>query len=187
MMSRLREIRKAKGLTLADLAARCDPPTTAVTIGRLETGMRSLSLPWLERLAKALEIDAKSLIADSADPTIPVAALLAADGPIAPTEPLSLHPESAPPGTVAMLVRASQGEYRAGDTLWLQQLPPERFHEAVNCDILVPRPVGRFLFGRLAATDGRKLQIMPLKPGSRQAIAADAPWIGRAITLIRPL
>ena len=187
MMSRLREIRKAKGLTLADVAARCDPPTTAVTIGRLETGMRSLSVPWLERLAKALDIDPKSLIADSADPTLPVAALLTTEGPVAPSETLSLHPEAAPPGTIALLVRASQGEYRAGDTLWLQQLPPERFHEALNCDILAPRPVGRFIFGRLAGAEGRKLQILPLKPGSRQAIATDAPWIGRVITLIRNL
>ena len=38
MLNRIRDIRKAKGLTLADLAAACDPPTTAQTIGRLETG-----------------------------------------------------------------------------------------------------------------------------------------------------
>ncbi|RXL42674.1 XRE family transcriptional regulator, partial [Citrobacter sp. AAK_AS5] len=35
MMSRLREIRKSRGLTLAEVAALCTPPTTAVTIGRL--------------------------------------------------------------------------------------------------------------------------------------------------------
>lgn len=187
MLSRLREIRRAKGLTLADVAARCNPPTTAVTIGRLETGLRSLSVAWLERLAGALEVDPKSLMADSADPNIPVAALLGTDGPFAPSEPIMLHPEAAPVGTVALLVRASQGEYRSGDTIWLQQLPPERFPEALNCDVLVPRPVGRFLFGRLAGTEGRKLQILPTKPGARQAIAADAPWLGRVIRLIRPL
>lgn len=187
MMSRLREIRKARGLTLADVAARCNPPTTAVTIGRLETGLRNLSVAWLERLGGALEVDPKSLIADCGDPNIPVAALLGADGPFAPGEPIMLHPEVSPAGTIALLVRASQGEYRGGDTLWLQQLPPDRFPEALNCDVLVPRPVGRFLFGRLAGIEGRKLQILPMRAGARQAIAADAPWLGRAIRLIRPL
>ena len=44
MQSRIRDVRKAKGLTLADVAARCKPATTAQTIGRLETGTRVLSL-----------------------------------------------------------------------------------------------------------------------------------------------
>ena len=44
MINRIRDIRKAKNLTLADVAARCTPPTTAQSIGRLETGMRQLSL-----------------------------------------------------------------------------------------------------------------------------------------------
>ncbi|MBX9885807.1 MAG: helix-turn-helix domain-containing protein, partial [Novosphingobium sp.] len=47
MINRIRDIRRQKGLTLADVAARCAPPTTAQTIGRLETGMRSLSLGWM--------------------------------------------------------------------------------------------------------------------------------------------
>lgn len=57
MNNRIRDIRKAKGMTLADLAAACAPPTTAQTIGRLETGMRSLSLTWMNRIAAALEVD----------------------------------------------------------------------------------------------------------------------------------
>ena len=34
MQSRIRDVRRAKGLTLADVAMRCNPPTTAQTIGR---------------------------------------------------------------------------------------------------------------------------------------------------------
>ncbi|HKX36332.1 MAG TPA: helix-turn-helix transcriptional regulator, partial [Rhizorhapis sp.] len=44
MITCIREIRKAKGLTLEDVAQRCDPPTTAQTIGRLETGTRTVSV-----------------------------------------------------------------------------------------------------------------------------------------------
>ncbi len=53
MINRIRDIRKDKGMTLADVAAHCSPPTTAQTIGRLETGMRQLSLTWMTRTARS--------------------------------------------------------------------------------------------------------------------------------------
>ena len=37
MITAIRDVRRAKGLTLEQVANRCDPPTTAQTIGRLET------------------------------------------------------------------------------------------------------------------------------------------------------
>lgn len=187
MLSRLREIRKAKGLTLADVAARCQPATTAVTIGRLETGTRQLTIPWIDRLSKALDVDARQLIAQDSDPRIPVAAQLSIEGAVSLTAPMTLHAPAPLPGAIGLAVRDSQGDYRAGDQLWLEQLPPERFGEALNTDVLVPRPVGRFAFGRLVATEGSRLQILPARSGGRQTVVADAPWIGRVCTLIRPL
>ncbi|WP_448582293.1 helix-turn-helix domain-containing protein [Thermaurantiacus sp.] len=187
MTSRLRELRKARGMTLAELAARCSPPTTAVTIGRLETGMRQLSLPWMERLAAALGIEPADLLPSQSTTSLAVAAILGRDGPAAPSAPLTTPLPVPVAGAIALLVQASAGDYRAGDTLWLEQLPPERFSEAVNTDILAPRPVGRFAFGRLAAIEGARLQILPPAPGSRQVIVSDPPWIGRALTLIRRL
>ncbi|WP_448585657.1 helix-turn-helix domain-containing protein [Thermaurantiacus sp.] len=187
MTSRLRELRKARGLTLAELAARCAPPTTAVTIGRLETGMRKLSVPWLERLAAALGVEPADLLPGGSVASVPVAALLGRDGPVAPAAALSLPPPIPGGNTIALMVQASAGDYRAGDTLWLDQLPPESFPEAINTDVLVPRPVGRFAFGRLAAIEGQRLQILPPAPGSRQVIVTDPPWIGRVATLVRRL
>ncbi|WP_194744723.1 helix-turn-helix domain-containing protein [Thermaurantiacus tibetensis] len=187
MTSRLRELRKARGLTLAELAARCDPPTTAVTIGRLETGMRRLTLPWMERIAKALDVAPADLLPERSATSLPVAAVLGRDGAQAPSAPLMAPVPVPVAGAIALLVQASAGDYRAGDTLWLEQLPPERFAEAVNTDVLVPRPVGRFAFGRLAAVEAGRLQILPPAPGSRQVVVADPPWIGRAAMLIRRL
>jgi transcriptional regulator with XRE-family HTH domain len=187
MMNRLRELRKARGLTLADVAARCAPPTTAVTIGRLETGTRQLTLPWMQRLATALDVDPRQLLAQESEADIPVAALLTSDGAQALAAPLSLTAPLPPPGTIGLIVRDSQGDYRAADQLWLEQLPPERFADAVNTDILVPRAVGRFAFGRLVATEGSRLQLLPSKPGSRQTVIADAPWIARVHTLVRAM
>jgi transcriptional regulator with XRE-family HTH domain len=62
MINRIREIRKAKGMTLADLGEACHPPTTAQTIGRLETGMRNLSTKWMERIGAALGVDPAVLV-----------------------------------------------------------------------------------------------------------------------------
>ena len=62
MINRIRDIRRQKGWTLADLAAACDPPTTAQTIGRLETGMRNLSLSWMNRIGAALGVDPETLV-----------------------------------------------------------------------------------------------------------------------------
>ncbi|MCH8347963.1 MAG: helix-turn-helix domain-containing protein [Proteobacteria bacterium] len=58
--SRIREIRKQKGLTLQEVAGRCG--TTAQTIGRLETGMRTLSLDWVNRIAKALGVPRQAIV-----------------------------------------------------------------------------------------------------------------------------
>ncbi|HZG33983.1 MAG TPA: helix-turn-helix transcriptional regulator, partial [Sphingopyxis sp.] len=62
MINSIRAVRRAKGLTLDEVAQRCDPPTTAQTIGRLETGTRTLSLGWMNRIAKALGVDAADLV-----------------------------------------------------------------------------------------------------------------------------
>ena len=77
-----------------------------------------------------------------------------------------------------MTVAASVGDYRAGDEIWLETLTPEAFAHALNRDVLVPRPAGRFLFGRLIDRDEERLQLLPLGAGARQQIVANPAWIG---------
>ena len=62
MINRIRDVRRQKGVTLAEVAAACDPPTTAQTVGRLETGMRNLSLDWMNRIAAALGVEPQMLL-----------------------------------------------------------------------------------------------------------------------------
>lgn len=50
--NRLRELREARGLTLADLAERLG--TTNQQISHLELGKRQLTVDWLRRLGEAL-------------------------------------------------------------------------------------------------------------------------------------
>jgi transcriptional regulator with XRE-family HTH domain len=101
MINRIREIRRQKGLTLADVAARCQPPTTAQTIGRLETGTRSLSLKWMNRIGAALAIDPELLVRAADDTQAEVIARLTPAG----TEPIAT-PVPAPCPTRSMATKA---------------------------------------------------------------------------------
>ena len=65
MITRIREVRRARGMTLDDVAKACSPPTTPQTIGRLETGTRTVSVGWLNRIASALGVDAAELFGRS--------------------------------------------------------------------------------------------------------------------------
>lgn len=185
MHSRIRDVRKARGLTLAEVAARCDPPTTAQTIGRLETGMRTVSMAWLRRIAAALDVPTTELVTLPDRPELPVVATLGAHGPAALTQPRTLVPPSAPAGWMALDVAVSHGDYRVGDVLWLEPLDASRFAQALNRDVLAPRPVGRFAFGRLVDVAPGRLALLPPEAGARQLVLAETPWIGVVRQLVR--
>ncbi|NNC73434.1 MAG: helix-turn-helix transcriptional regulator, partial [Sphingomonadaceae bacterium] len=180
MITAIREVRKAKGLTLQEVADRCDPPTTAQTIGRLETGTRTVSVGWLNRIADALGVDAADLVSMPEQADLPVAAILGGEGAQAPRHKATLPPPHPEPGMVGVQVTAGIGDYRAGDELWCARIAPQDFAGALNRDVLVPRPAGRFLFGRLIGREGDRLQLLPLGAGGRQQVVSDPEWIGVA-------
>ena len=187
MITRIREVRRARGMTLDDVAQACVPPTTPQTIGRLETGTRTVSVGWLNRIAAALGVEAQDLVDGSATSDLKVAALLGPNGASAPRRAAIVVPPKIGDGQIAVIVTGSVGDYRAGDELWCQSLAIEGYAQALNRDVLVPRPAGRFLFGRLINRDEEKLQILPLEAGGRQQVIANPPWLGVATRLVRRL
>ena len=187
MITRIREVRRARGLTLDDVAQRCDPPTTPQTIGRLETGTRTVSVGWLNRIAKALGVEAQDLVEGGDKAELKVVAILGAGGALAPRKAAIVVPPHVDEGQIAVLVGASIGDYRAGDELWCETLQPGDYARALNRDVLVPRPAGRFLFGRLINRDEERLQILPLEPGGRQQVVANPAWLALASRLVRSL
>jgi hypothetical protein len=86
-----------------------------------------------------------------------------------------------------VLVSGSVGDYRAGDELWCDALSPGEYARALNRDVLIPRPAGRFLFGRWFNRDEDKLQVLPLEAGGRQQVVANPQWLGVATRLVRSL
>jgi transcriptional regulator with XRE-family HTH domain len=187
MISRIRDVRRARRMTLQQVADACVPPTTAQTIGRLETGMRTVSVDWLNRIAAALKVEAKDLVRLPDRVDLPVAAVLGADGVLAPRGDRLVVPPQPADDHLAMLIESSLGEYRAGDEIWLERLPPERFATALNRDLLVPRPGSRFLFGRLIGLEPERLQLLPLGSGGRQMIVSSPGWAAVATRLVRAL
>ena len=187
MITRIREVRRARGMTLDDVARACRPPTTPQTIGRLETGTRTVSVGWLNRIAAALGVEAQDLVEGGDSAELKVVATLGPGGAHAPRRAGIVVPPRAGADQVAITVSGSVGDYRAGDDLWCETLAPEAFGRALNRDVLVPRPAGRFLFGRLINRDEGKLQLIPLEPGARQQVVANPPWLAVATKLVRSL
>ena len=187
MITAIREVRRAKGMTLDDVARACVPPTTAQTIGRLETGTRTVSVAWLNRIAAALGVTAADLVTLPERPDIAVAAVLDGNGAHAPRRPASVVPPAPAAELIAVTVAGGVGDYRAGDEIWCERLAPARYAAALNRDVLVPRPAGRFVFARLIGREGDRLHLLPLGAGARQQVVSDPPWIARAVRLIRSL
>lgn len=190
MINRIRDIRRQKGLTLADVAARCTPATTAQTIGRLETGMRQLSLTWMNRIAAALQVEPELLLRSDVADSPKYIARLTAEG----AEPLPAPRDAILPsalggddGLVAMTIEAGAGEYRSGDQLWLRQHGPDHYPRLLNRDVLVPRPGGRFAFGRMIDRDDTRVAILAPAAGTRQIVVESPAWIAVAEMLVRAL
>ncbi len=193
MINRIREFRKAKGMTLADLAEACDPPTTAQTIGRLETGMRNLSIKWMDRIGTALGVDPENLVRSDSQKRAQVVAELGLSEPealktpreaILPTEIAAAQDDA---NMMVLEVAVSVGEYRPGDMVWLRQIDPDEANSAMNRDCLIPRPGGRFAFGRLIDSKGSLVGLLPAQAGNKQVVIDNPPWIAVATMLVRPL
>lgn len=190
MINRIRDIRQQKGLTLADVAAACRPATTAQTIGRLETGMRTLSLGWMNRIAAALEVEPELLLrSETREPAMIVAVLTdgGAEAPHVRREAVLPSELAADAPWLVLDVETSSGEYRAGDQVWMRQYPPGEAARLLNRDVLAPRPAGRFAFGRLIDCAEGRVVLSPPAAGRAQVTAEHPQWLAVAEMLVRKL
>lgn len=177
-------------MTLADVAERCSPPTTAQTIGRLETGTRNLSLTWMNRIAAALGVEPELLLRSDDVPPARLIARLTDNGAEALSSPRdAILPTILGGGgtVVAMTVDSGVGEYRGGDQLWLREVSADGFARLLNRDVLAPRPGGRFAFGRLIDHDADRVAVLPPGGGQRQIVIERPPWLAVAEMLVRKL
>jgi hypothetical protein len=64
---------------------------------------------------------------------------------------------------------------------------PEDVASAINRDCLVPKPGGRFAFGRLIDRKGTLVGLLPPGAGQKQVVVDNPAWIALAFMLVRPL
>jgi hypothetical protein len=142
---------------------------------------------WLNRIARAMAAAPEDLVQGSDRAGLPIVALLDHDGARAPRhEGIAVGPQPEP-AMVAIKVASSLGDYRSGDEIWCGRLEPAGYGSALNRDILLPRPGGRFLFGRLIGREDGRLHLLSLTAGNRQMVIEDPPWAAVARTLVRSL
>lgn len=190
MINRIRDVRREKGLTLAEVAQRCAPPTTAQTIGRLETGMRNLSLDWMNRIAAALGVEPELLLRGEQVAQPRIVARLTEAGAQALAAPRDAVLPTALTGSgelMALSIEAGTGEYRAGDQVWLREVPRSEHSRLINRDVLAPRPGGRFAFGRMIDRDESRVALLPHGVGQRQVVIEQPAWLAVAEMLVRKL
>jgi len=182
--ARIREIRKQKGLTLqqvADLAG-----TTAQTIGRLETGMRTLSLKWVNRIAKALDVEPSSLLTLPEKGDIEILGKVGKKGNVMLQNfgTVSLRLTGSQP--VAVTITANMGEYRQGDSVVCEGVAANAIEGAVGRDCLIELEGGERCLAKLAY--GSKKGVYSLFPvGGTGPVITDCKVVSAApvITLIR--
>lgn len=163
IQSRIREIRKSKKMTLQQVAERTG--TTAQTIGRLETGMRTLSLGWVQRIAEALETDAADLLAMPDRGDIEVGSALGPNGKVkgGPVETVALRLLASSP--VAIRIAENLGPYRKGDVVICNRMGEVNIDDAAGQDCLVETVDGGSLFGRAIRSSKDAVLVVPPEPG----------------------
>ena len=160
IQSRLREIRTQKGLTLQQVADRAG--TTAQTIGRLETGMRTLSVKWINRIAEALGTDPAELLSLPEQGDIEITGDIGKNGLLNKKRFGTVSLRFAAKRPIAIRIRANLGEYRAGDALICEGENANDFKNAVGRDCLVQTKSGAKLLAKVVA--GSKKDTFTLVP-----------------------
>ncbi len=187
--ARLREIRKAKGLTLQEVAERVKPHgTTAQTIGRLETGVRTLTLDWVKRIAEAMEVDPAELLSLPRGGDITIDGAVAASGRVIDRQEGVLSVRLMARDPIAVRIAETMGQYRAGDVVVCEPLAPENLHRAAGCDCLVIDRSGERHFGKvIPGRDRRRIILAPLAPSGALKSDLEITRAAPAVVLLRAL
>ncbi len=162
--SRIREIRKKKGMTLQQVADCCKPePTTAQTIGRLETGVRTLSVGWIDRIADALGVEAAELLATPGSGDVVVSGAVTKHGTVRDLNSvLSLRQNFE---ALALRIDSNQSGYQKGDHIVCRCLKPTKYPEAAGKDCLVVDESGNKYFGKIIYEGDDSYRVAPLIAG----------------------
>ena len=187
MITRIREVRRARGMTLDEVGKACTPPTTPQTIGRLETGTRTVSVGWLNRIAAALGVDAADLVDHPDRAELPVVAVLGANGAVAPKRTALVVPPKAGgrPGRDHRHRQRRRLPRRRRNLVRADR--PRQFRTRVEPRRADPAPRRPLPVRPPDRARGREAHLLPPGAGGRQSVVTDPPWAAMAVRLVRAL
>lgn len=189
MKTRIREMRRQRGMTLQQLAESIRPePTTPQTIGRLETGVRTVSLDWLVRIADALDCHVSDLLDMPERPEMELLGTVGPQGKVTPSEEELVELASSALRPVAIRISQRLGRFEAGDLLVCDRYEGADMDNSIGHDAVVRTADGHTLLRHvIRGAQPGTYTLIPLTQGD--SILYDSPllWAAAAKTLLRPL
>jgi DNA-binding Xre family transcriptional regulator len=189
MKTRIRDMRRQRGMTLQQLADSIRPePTTPQTIGRLETGIRTVSLDWLTRIADALDCHVSDLLELPERPEIPLLGQVGAQGMVSPSAAGMVDVAPSALNPVAVQISAPTGAYAAGDLLICDRYDGADMDNALGRDAVAAPAEGHTLLSRvIRGTADGAYTLVSLEPGGRILYDTRLAWAATVRTLFRTI
>jgi transcriptional regulator with XRE-family HTH domain len=189
MSTKIRQIRKTRGLTLQALADEVG--TTPQTIQRLETNTMTVSVEWLARIGKALGLPPAALLADVTASAVRYLGDLNGDGTVQPVaataQPLPLHITVPGDDPMAVTLLGRLGPYDAGTILIAARLAALDHAQADGRDCLVQLLTGQLLFRRIVHGHGGPTAFVPYDDRLGVERNLDIDWIAPVVMVVRYL
>lgn len=186
IQSRIREIRRAKGFTLQQVGKKAG--TTAQTIGRLETGMRTLSINWVQRIAKALDADPSELLSLPEGGDVLISGSVNRKGEINEKQQGTLSLRLIAENPIVIMFENNLGQYQQGDQIVCDEIPTKDVTKAHGRDCLVRTLDGKLHFAKVLKGDkAEQITLVPIAASGDVVPDCEFEMVAPAVTLIRNL
>lgn len=211
METRIRELRKMRRMTLAELAQRIG--TTPQTVQRLETANMTVSTDWLEKFADVFGVHPAELIKGPHANEIPLLGALGADGAIGMIRNGARHNGAGQNGAiqgvkgqnvkdqstknkdseqtirlqmpaddpVAVTLEYAIGPWQAGSILIGNRLAGANLVNAIGADCLVGLKSGAILLRRVIKGDGDSFTLVPHENLADVRYDQSVAWLARIV------
>jgi len=176
LRTRLRELRKSHGWTLAQVAEKLG--TTPQTISRLETNVMTVSTDWLQKFAVLFGVAPADLISDQSGMAVSVIGAATADGRVSPHPPASLPLPLSLDGAVAVRATANIGPYREGSYVIGTRLSGRNIGAAKGHPCICETDQGVLWLAHLIEGIEGRVTLVPLEKGDVQ-YDVTLNWVAR--------
>lgn len=188
MKTRIREFRKERRWTLADLAKKIG--TTAQTVQRLETSNMTVSTDWLERFGEAFNIDPVQLLISPERINPLILGEIGPDGrlevaPKGSAKPLGVDPGAIVRDSVCVRLRVDFTDHPEGTILVCERQTGRNIQNAIGIDALAGTVDGDIMFGRIINGEGERYTIVPQRQRASVWYDQELEWVAPPKMAIR--